>query len=63
MTPLIELRDVRKVYNHQDAVALDSVSLTIPAGQAASRRSSTCSAASTALPRGRSWSRARTFAS
>ena len=35
MTPLIELRGVRKVYNHQGAVALDSVSLTIPAGQAA----------------------------
>jgi putative ABC transport system ATP-binding protein len=36
MTPLVELRDVRKVYNgHQESVALDSVSLTIPAGQAA----------------------------
>ena len=35
MTPLVELRDVRKVYNHQGAVALDGVSLTIPAGQAA----------------------------
>ncbi|HUZ68618.1 MAG TPA: ABC transporter ATP-binding protein [Candidatus Saccharimonadales bacterium] len=34
-TPLVELRDVRKVYNHQGSVALDSVSLTIPAGQAA----------------------------
>ena len=34
MTPLVELRDVRKVYNHQGAVALDFVSLTIPAGQA-----------------------------
>jgi putative ABC transport system ATP-binding protein len=36
MTPLVELRDVRKVYNgHQGSVALDSVSLTIPQGQAA----------------------------
>ena len=36
MTPLIELRDVRKVYNgHQESVALDSVSLMIPAGEAA----------------------------
>ena len=36
MTPLVELRDVRKVYNgHQDSVALDSVSLAIPSGQAA----------------------------
>ena len=36
MTNLIELRDVRKVYNgHQESVALDSVSLTVPAGQAA----------------------------
>jgi putative ABC transport system ATP-binding protein len=37
MTPLVELRDVRKVYSngHQGAVALDSVSLTIPQGQAA----------------------------
>ncbi|HKW72939.1 MAG TPA: ABC transporter ATP-binding protein [Candidatus Dormibacteraeota bacterium] len=36
MTPLIELRDVRKVYNgHQELAALDSVSLVIPAGQAA----------------------------
>jgi putative ABC transport system ATP-binding protein len=36
MTPLVELRDVRKVYDgHQQSVALDSVSLTIPSGQAA----------------------------
>jgi putative ABC transport system ATP-binding protein len=36
MTPLVELRDVRKVYRgHQESVALDSISLTIPAGQAA----------------------------
>jgi putative ABC transport system ATP-binding protein len=35
MTPIVELRDLRKVYNHQGAVALDSISLTIPAGQAA----------------------------
>ncbi|HSS61096.1 MAG TPA: ABC transporter ATP-binding protein [Candidatus Limnocylindrales bacterium] len=36
MTPLVELRDVRKIYNgHQESVALDSVSLTIPAGEAA----------------------------
>ncbi len=37
MTSLVELRDVRKVYNngHQGSVALDSVSLTIPQGQAA----------------------------
>ena len=36
MQTLIELRDVRKVYNgHEESVALDSVSLTIPAGQAA----------------------------
>jgi putative ABC transport system ATP-binding protein len=37
MTPLVELRDVRKVYNngHQGSAALDSVSLTIPQGQAA----------------------------
>src|SRR5215472_6774139 len=35
-TPLVELRDVRKVYNgHEGAVALDSISLTILAGQAA----------------------------
>ena len=35
MTPLVELRDVRKVYDrNQESVALDSVSLTIPAGQA-----------------------------
>src|SRR5215472_13937904 len=35
-TPLVELRDVRKVYNgHEGAVALDSISLAIPAGQAA----------------------------
>ena len=36
MQPLIELRDVRKVYNgHSGSVALESVSLDIPAGQAA----------------------------
>ncbi len=36
MTALVELRDVRKVYNgHQGSVALDSISLTIPHGQAA----------------------------
>jgi putative ABC transport system ATP-binding protein len=35
-TPIVELRDVRKVYNgHQESVALDSVTLAIPAGQAA----------------------------
>lgn len=35
MTTLVELRDVRKVYDgHQQSVALDSVSLTIPAGEA-----------------------------
>src|SRR5215831_7276670 len=35
MAPVVELRNVRKVYNHQGAVALDSVSLAIPAGQSA----------------------------
>jgi len=36
MTALVELRDVRKVYNgHQESVALDGVSLSIPAGEAA----------------------------
>lgn len=36
MAPLIELRNVRKVYNGQPgSVALDSVSLSIPAGEAA----------------------------
>ena len=36
MTPLVELRDVRKVYNgHDGAAAVNSVSLTIPTGQAA----------------------------
>src|SRR2546421_5959269 len=36
MEPLVELRDVRKSYNsHRDSVALDSVTLDIPAGQAA----------------------------
>jgi putative ABC transport system ATP-binding protein len=35
MTALVELREVRKVYNHQGSVALDSVTLTIPQGQAA----------------------------
>ena len=36
MTPLVELRDVRKTYNGSaQAAALDSVSLTIPEGQAA----------------------------
>lgn len=36
MAPLVELRDVRKVYNrHSASAALDGVSLTIPAGQAA----------------------------
>jgi putative ABC transport system ATP-binding protein len=36
MTTLVELRDVTKVYNgHRDSVALDGVSLSIPAGQAA----------------------------
>jgi putative ABC transport system ATP-binding protein len=35
-TPLVELQQVRKVYNgHQESVALDAVSLTVPAGQAA----------------------------
>jgi putative ABC transport system ATP-binding protein len=35
MAPLVELRDVRKVYNgHSGSVALDGVSLMIPAGQA-----------------------------
>src|SRR2546430_6499750 len=36
MTALVELRDVRKVYNgHQESVALDGVSLSITAGEAA----------------------------
>ena len=36
MSSLVELRDVRKVYNgHSGSVALDGVSLTIPRGQAA----------------------------
>jgi putative ABC transport system ATP-binding protein len=36
MTPLIELREVRKVYNgNQGSVALDAVSMTVPQGQAA----------------------------
>lgn len=36
MAPLVELRNVRKVYNgHSGSVALEGVSLTIPAGQAA----------------------------
>jgi putative ABC transport system ATP-binding protein len=35
MNALVELRDVTKVYNgHQESVALDGVSLSIPAGQA-----------------------------
>jgi putative ABC transport system ATP-binding protein len=35
MNPLVELRDVTKVYNgHGGAAALDGVSLSIPAGQA-----------------------------
>ena len=37
MASLVELRDVRKVYNgHQESVALGCVSLTIPTGQATS---------------------------
>ncbi|HKB34361.1 MAG TPA: ABC transporter ATP-binding protein [Candidatus Dormibacteraeota bacterium] len=36
MTSLVELSEVRKAYNgHRESVALDSISLTIPAGQAA----------------------------
>jgi putative ABC transport system ATP-binding protein len=36
MTALVELREVRKVYNgHKGSVALDSISLTIPQGEAA----------------------------
>ncbi|HVH62914.1 MAG TPA: ABC transporter ATP-binding protein [Candidatus Dormibacteraeota bacterium] len=36
MTPLVELREVRKVYNgHQESVALDSVSVAIREGEAA----------------------------
>src|SRR5258708_29873093 len=36
MTSLVELSGVRKAYNgHRESVALDSISLTIPAGQAA----------------------------
>ena len=36
MNSLVELRDVSKVYNgHQESAALDGVSLSIPAGQAA----------------------------
>ncbi|HEX7264208.1 MAG TPA: ABC transporter ATP-binding protein [Candidatus Dormibacteraeota bacterium] len=36
MTPLVELRDVRKTYNgNAQSAALDSISLTIPEGQSA----------------------------
>src|SRR5260370_22405954 len=36
MTSLVELSQVRKAYNgHRESVALDSISITIPAGQAA----------------------------
>lgn len=36
MAALVELREVRKIYNgHQESVALDSISVTIPEGQAA----------------------------
>lgn len=36
MTALVELRDVRKTYNgHSESMALDSVSIAIPEGQAA----------------------------
>src|SRR5260370_11955001 len=36
MTSLVELSEVRKAYSgHRESVALDSISLTIPAGQAA----------------------------
>lgn len=66
MTPLVELCDVRKVYNGWESVALDSVSLTIAAGQAAmacvaTGRATTCARSATlrsmpslraALPKG-----------
>src|SRR5260370_17471628 len=36
MTSLVELSEVRKAYNgHRESVALDSISLTVPARQAA----------------------------